>query len=198
MAAKKINLAIFISGRGSNMQALIEACRVDDFPARVALVVSNRPDAGGLAVAEAAGIETTVVDHKKFPDRASFESMLLEVLADKNIDLICLAGFMRVLGAGFIDAVGIPIINIHPSLLPAYRGLHIHERVLADGVPETGCTVHYVTPGVDEGPAIIQKKIPVQPGDTPETLAARVLAQEHVVYAQAIRLLAPQLKLTQK
>lgn len=190
MAVDKINLAILISGRGSNMEALIDACAAPAFPARVSVVISNRPDAAGLAKASAAGIATEIVDHKNFPDKETFEAALRAALEKHPADLICLAGFMRILSADFIARWPERIINIHPSLLPDYKGLNTHERVLADGGLETGCTVHYVIPAMDEGPAILQKKVPVRPGDTPESLAARVLEQEHIVYPEAVRLLA--------
>lgn len=190
MADKKLNLAVFISGRGSNMEALARACAALDFPAQIKLVLSNRPDAAGLASAQAAGLETALVDHKNYPDKAAFERALQETLQGYNIDLICLAGFMRLLSADFITRWPNRIINIHPSLLPAYKGLHTHERVLADGVDETGCSVHFIRPEMDAGPVILQKKVNVQPGDTAQSLAARVLAQEHLAYPQAVRLIA--------
>ncbi len=171
------------------MKALIEACRAPDFPARIAVVISSHPEAPGLEIARAAGIAVESVDQKKFSDRAGFEASLQESLARYPVDYICLAGFMRLLSARFVDAWPERIINIHPSLLPAYKGLDTHARVLADGVRETGCTVHFVTAEMDGGPVILQKKVPVLPGDTPETLAARVLAQEHIAYPEALRLI---------
>lgn len=187
---RKLNLAILISGRGSNMESLIRACAAPDFPARVSVVVSNRPDAAGLSKAVAAGIATEIVDHKNFQDKAAFETALQKALEKYPVDLICLAGFMRILGVDFIDRWPGRIINIHPSLLPDYKGLDTHERVLADGREETGCTVHYVIPAMDEGPVILQKKVAVVPGDTPDSLSARVLAQEHIAYPEAVRLIA--------
>lgn len=171
------------------MQALIEACAQPGFPARVGIVVSNRPDAAGLKIAEQAGIATSVVDHKEFADKPSFEKALGEAIAAARPDLICLAGFMRLLSAGFIASWKDKIINIHPSLLPAYKGLDTHGRVLADGCSATGCTVHVVIPEMDAGPVILQKKVPVLPGDTADALAARVLEQEHAAYAEAVRLI---------
>lgn len=189
MDLKKLNLAIFISGRGSNMEALLAACRAPDFPARPVLVLSNRPDAAGLETARREGIPTAVVDHKIHAGREAFEDALQAELDRHPVDLICLAGFMRILGAAFIGRWPDRIVNIHPSLLPAYKGLHTHERALADGAAETGCTVHFVRPEMDAGPAIIQKKVPVLPGDTAGTLAARVLEREHEAYPEAVRLI---------
>lgn len=185
----KLNLAILISGRGSNMQALIHACARPDFPAQVAIVISNRPAAAGLAVAAQAGVETAVVDHNSYPDKAAFEQALQAALARHDVDLICLAGFMRILSADFIRRWQGQIINIHPSLLPAYKGLDTHARALADGARESGCSVHFVTPEMDAGPVILQKKVPVFAGDTAETLAARVLEQEHIAYPEAVKLI---------
>jgi len=187
---EKLNLAILISGRGSNMQALLEACADPAFPARVAVVVSNRPDAAGLEKAGAMGVATAVIDHKLYPGKPAFEKALHEALAPYNPGLICLAGFMRLLSSDFIAGWQDRIINIHPSLLPAYKGLDTHARVLADNGRETGCTVHLVIPEMDAGPVILQKKIRVMPGDTPDILAARVLEQEHIAYPEAVRMIA--------
>lgn len=190
---KKLRLAVFISGRGSNMAALIEACQQHDFPAEIALVLSNRPEAEGLQKAQAAGLETAIIDHKEFADKAAFEAALLAALSGRNIDLICLAGFMRLLSGEFLRHYPERVINIHPSLLPDYKGLHTHERVLEDGKDETGCTVHIVTAEMDGGPVLVQKKVPVMAGDTPNDLAARVLTQEHLAYPQAVRMMAKRL-----
>jgi phosphoribosylglycinamide formyltransferase-1 len=187
---RNLNLAILISGRGSNMAALIEACRAPGFPAKISVVISNRPDAAGLETARRAGIATEIVDHKKFPDKPAFEAALQKTLERYPADLVCLAGFMRILSARFIDRWPDKIVNIHPSLLPAYKGLDTHERVLADGAAETGCSVHLVTAEMDGGPVLVQKRVPVRPDDTAETLAARVLAQEHIAYPEAVRALA--------
>lgn len=185
-----LNLAVFISGRGSNLQALIDACSNPEFPARIALVLSNTPDAAGLERAQEADIQTAVVRHQDFESRESFETTLLETLTPYNIDLICLAGFMRILTPHFIDHWPQKMINIHPSLLPDYKGLKTHERVLEDGQQETGCTVHYVSPELDSGPTILQRRVSVETGDTPNSLAARVLEQEHLAYPEAIQLIA--------
>lgn len=182
--------AIFISGRGSNMRALVEAAAAPDFPAQIALVLSNRPDAEGLAFAKKHGIATAAVDHKIYVGRDEFEAVIERLLALHRIELICLAGFMRLLTAGFVSRWTGRMINIHPSLLPAYRGLHTHERALADGVAETGCTVHFVVPEIDAGPIIAQARVPVLAGDDADTLAARVLTEEHRLYPQALRKVA--------
>ncbi len=185
-----LTLAILISGRGSNMEALIKACADPAFPARAAVVIANNPGAEGLAKAQAAGVDTAVVDYRAYEDKRGFEQGLTQALEGRGIDLICLAGFMRLLSAEFISGWENRIINIHPSLLPAYKGLNVHERVLADGAEESGCTVHYVIPEMDAGPAIVQRAVPVMPEDTPGTLAARILAQEHIAYPEAVRLIA--------
>ena len=180
-------VAILISGRGSNMVSLIEAARAPDFPAEIALVLSNRPDAAGLEHAKAAGIATLAIDHKAFPDRESFDRALDAALASHDIAFICLAGFMRVLTDRFVERWSGKMINIHPSLLPLYRGTQTHRRALADGVLVHGCTVHFVVPELDAGPIIAQAAVPVVPGDTEESLAARVIVQEHILYPQALR-----------
>jgi phosphoribosylglycinamide formyltransferase-1 len=182
--------AILISGRGSNMRSLIEAARAPDFPAEIALVASNRPDAPGLAHAKHAGIATAAVDHKIYAGREEFEASLQVLLDLHRVELVCLAGFMRMLTAGFVERWSGRLINIHPALLPAYRGLHTHERALADGVKIHGCSVHFVVPGMDEGPIIAQAAVPVLDDDTVETLGARVLEQEHVLYPQALEVVA--------
>ena len=186
----RLRLAVLISGRGSNLKALIDACAATDYPAEIVLVLSDRPGAPGLAHARDAGLETLVVDYRAFPDRTAFDEALHAALLDARVELVCLAGFMRLLDADFVTRWRNRLINIHPSLLPAYRGLRTHERVLEDGVRFTGCTVHYVRAEMDAGPVIIQAVVPVAPDDTPETLAARVLAYEHRIYAEAVRLIA--------
>jgi len=182
-------VAILISGRGSNMASLIEAAQAADFPAEIALVLSNRPDAEGLARAKEAGIATLAIDHKAFPDRESFDRALDAALNEHDIAFICLAGFMRVLTDGFVERWSGRMINIHPSLLPLYRGTQTHRRALADGVLVHGCTVHFVVPELDAGPIIAQAVVPVVPGDTEESLAARVVAQEHRLYPRALRMI---------
>jgi phosphoribosylglycinamide formyltransferase-1 len=183
--------AILISGRGSNMVALIEAARAADFPAEIALVAANLPDAGGLERAKAAGIATASVDHRPFgKDREAFERALDAELQGHGIELVVLAGFMRVLTPWFVTRWQGRMINIHPSLLPDFRGTHTHARALEAGVAEHGCTVHFVVPELDAGPTILQAKVPVLPGDDEASLSARVLEQEHRVYPKALALVA--------
>ncbi|MEK4034356.1 phosphoribosylglycinamide formyltransferase [Methylocystis sp. IM3] len=186
----RLRTAILVSGRGSNMDALIAAARAPEFPAQIALVLSNRPDAPGLAKAKAAGIAVAAVDHKIYAGREEFERSLQIVLDTYRIDFICLAGFMRLFTPWFIGQWRGRMLNIHPALLPAYRGLHTHERALADGVKIHGCTVHFVVPEMDEGPIVAQAAVPVLDGDDAGTLGARVLEQEHVIYPLALRLVA--------
>jgi phosphoribosylglycinamide formyltransferase-1 len=178
--------AILISGRGSNMRALIEHARNPSYPAEIVLVLSNRPDAAGLAFAKENNIACAVVDHKTYAGREEFERSMQVLLELHRIELICLAGFMRMLTPWFIDQWQGRLLNIHPALLPAYRGLHTHERALADGVKIHGCTVHFVSAGMDAGPIIAQAAVAVRDSDTPESLAARVLAQEHAIYPAAL------------
>ena len=186
----RLKLAVLISGRGSNLQALIEACRDPAYPAEIVLVLANEPDALGLERAKAANIPTRVVDHRDFSDRPAFEAALTAAIEAAGARLVCLAGFMRLLGEGFVRRWRDRLINIHPSLLPAFRGLHTHERALAAGVRFAGCTVHFVRENTDQGPIIVQAAVPVLPGDDAGRLAARVLVQEHVVYPLAVRLIA--------
>jgi phosphoribosylglycinamide formyltransferase 1 len=188
MAKKRV--AILISGRGSNMMSLIEAATARDFPAEIALVVSNRPDAVGLERARAAGIQAVAIDHTQFGNRVAFEARLHQTLLDWNIELICNAGFMRMLTGGFVDRWRDRQLNIHPSLLPAFPGLHTHERALEQGVMVAGCTVHFVRLEMDSGPIVAQAAVPVLPDDTAETLGARVLEAEHRLYPHALRLVA--------
>ncbi len=187
---RKIRVGILISGRGSNMVALIDAARAVDYPAEIAVVVSNRPNAGGLALAQRAGIPTVVIDHKDYATRMAFEAKLHQALMDAHVDLVCNAGFMRMLTGGFVDRWKNRQLNIHPSLLPAFPGLDTHERALRDGVRIHGCTVHFVRLEMDTGPIIAQAAVVVEPGDTPDTLAARVLQAEHKLYPHALRLVA--------
>jgi phosphoribosylglycinamide formyltransferase-1 len=189
MARKRV--AILISGRGSNMTALIEAAKDESFPAGIALVVSNEPSAEGLARAHAAGITTAIVDHRPHgKDRQSFERALQAAIEPHAIDLICLAGFMRLLTPWFIGQWETRMLNIHPALLPAFKGLDTHARALAAGVKQHGATVHFVVPEMDSGPIIVQQAVPVLSDDTEATLAARVLAAEHQIYPLALRLVA--------
>jgi phosphoribosylglycinamide formyltransferase-1 len=181
-------VAVLISGGGSNLQALIDAGPVTG--AEIAVVVSNRAEAHGLLRAGHAGIATAVVDHRRFPDREGFEAALGRVLDGAGAELVCLAGFMRVLTAGFVERWRDRMLNVHPSLLPAFRGLHTHARALAAGVRVHGCTVHLVRPELDAGPILVQGLVPVLPGDDAERLAARVLEVEHRCYPRALQLLA--------
>ena len=182
--------AILISGRGSNMVSLIAAARHQPFPAEIALVLSNRPDAPGLDYARENRIATAAVDHKIYAGREAFEAVLQTMLDTHRIELVCLAGFMRLLTANFTQRWQGRMLNIHPALLPAYKGLHTHERAIADGVKIHGCTVHFVVPEMDSGPIIAQAAVPVLDSDTPVTLGARVLAQEHVIYPRALECVA--------
>ena len=189
MSRKRV--AILISGRGSNMAALIEAAQAPDYPAEIALVVSNRPDAGGLALARAAGVTTAVLDHKPFgKDRAAFDAALQAILDQHRITLICLAGFMRLFTAEFTQRWYGRMLNIHPSLLPAFPGLDPHGQALRAGAKTSGATVHFVIAETDAGPIVMQESVPVHSDDTPDTLAARVLEVEHRIYPQALRDLA--------
>lgn len=187
----KKRVAVLISGRGSNMVALIEAARGKDYPAEIALVLSNRPDAAGLTRAHDAGIATAVVDHRQFgDDRAAFERALDDALQKYRIELICLAGFMRLLTPWFIGRWRGHILNIHPALLPQFKGLHTHRRALDAGVKQHGATVHFVVEETDDGPTVLQQSVPILEGDTEEALAARVLEIEHRIYPEALRLVA--------
>lgn len=190
MTEPKKRVAILISGRGSNMSALIAAAKAPDYPAEIVGVLSNRAAAPGLAIAATEGIATASLAQSKFPSRDMFEDVMTQTLESWDTDIVCLAGFMRILGEDFTRRWAGRMINIHPSLLPLYKGLHTHERALADGATTHGCTVHFVTPGLDAGAPILQAEVPVLPGDTPETLAARVLVEEHRIYPEALRLLA--------
>lgn len=181
------NIVILISGRGSNMEALIRARDAGELPVNIAAVISNRPDAKGLATAEAAGIATWVVNHKGFTGREEFDAALAECIDGFAPDLVVLAGFMRILTEGFVRHYEGRLLNIHPSLLPAFPGLHTHQKALEEGVRVHGCTVHFVTAALDHGPVVVQAAVPVLDSDDEETLAARVLAQEHRVYPMAVR-----------
>jgi len=187
----KKRVAVLISGRGSNMTALIEAAKARDYPATIVLVVSNRSDAPGLARAREAGIATALVDHCTFgDDREAFERALDAELAAHRIDLVCLAGFMRLLTPWFVTRWSGRLLNIHPALLPEFKGLHTHARALQAGVKRHGATVHFVVAETDSGPIVLQDSVPVLNGDTEATLAARVLEVEHRIYPEALRLVA--------
>ena len=183
-------VAVLISGRGSNMQALVRACAAPDYPAEIVLVLSNRADAAGLDFAREAGLATVIVSHGDFADRAAFDAAMDAEIRQHGAELVCLAGFMRLLDPDFVDAWRDRMLNIHPSLLPAFRGLDTHARALAAGVKVAGCTVHFVRSDVDTGPIIAQAAVPVLPADTADSLAARILEQEHILYPMALRLVA--------
>ena len=182
------NIVILISGRGSNMEAVVRALDTEQWPARIAAVISNKPDAAGLAFAASRGIPTAVVANKDFATRAEFDAVLQQTIDRFAPDLVVLAGFMRILTAPFVAHYAGRMLNIHPSLLPLFPGLHTHEAALAAGHAEHGATVHFVTAELDHGPVVAQARIPVHPGDTPDTLAQRLLAEEHQLYPHAIRL----------
>lgn len=190
MPQPKKRIAILISGRGSNMKSLVEAARAPDFPAEPVIVISNRPDAPGLAWAKEQGLPVLGLDHKHYESREHFEGQLNAILAMSRVDLVCLAGFMRLMTEGFVETWRDRMLNIHPALLPSFKGLHTHARALEAGVRIHGCTVHLVRPAMDEGPILAQAAVPVLDGDTEETLGARVLAAEHEIYPLALRLFA--------
>ena len=181
------NIVILISGRGSNMEAIVRACASEGWNARIAAVVSNRPDAKGLEFAQARGIPTAVVDHKAFATREAFDAELARVVDGFQPDVIAHAGFMRILTSVYVDRFAGRMLNVHPSLLPAFTGLHTHRRAIEAGCKAAGATVHLVTAELDHGPIVIQAVVPVLPGDTEATLSARVLSREHVIYPRAVR-----------
>lgn len=189
MSARK-RIGILISGRGSNMSALIDACKDPNYPAEIVTVISNVPEAPGLEAAQKAGIVTATVDHKEYPSRKAFEKDLNGALRAAEVEIICSAGFMRLLTESFVEAWRDRQLNIHPSLLPAFKGLHTHERAIEAGVKLSGCTVHFVRTEMDSGPIIAQAAVPVLADDTPEELAARVLTAEHRLYPFALELVA--------
>ena len=181
------NIGVLISGRGSNLQAIIDAIRNGRLEASLAVVISNRADAYGLERARAAGIDTLVRDHKAWPSREAYESVLVEDLRARNVDLVCLAGFMRLLGATFVNAFPSRILNIHPALLPSFPGLHAQRQAVEHGVKMSGATVHFVTTDLDAGPIVLQASVPVLDADTEDTLSARILEAEHRIYPEAIQ-----------
>ena len=190
MSAPRRRTAILISGRGSNMEALLRAMAARDFPAEAVLVFSNKADAGGLALARGAGIETASLSHRDHASREGFDRAVDAVLVEHGVEIVCLAGFMRVVSAWFCERWLGRMISIHPALLPAFKGLDTHARALEAGVKIHGATVHFVVSELDAGPIIVQGEVPVLDGDTPETLAARVLGQEHVIYPKALAMVA--------
>lgn len=190
MTTARKRVVVFISGGGSNMVALADACAAPDFPAEIVAVISDKPTAGGLAKAAERGIATHVFERRAYASKIEHEAAILAALAALSPDIICLAGYMRLLSADFIRPYEGRILNIHPSLLPLFPGLHTHQRALDAGMMVAGCTVHFVTEGMDEGPIVAQSVVPVLPGDTSDSLAARVLTVEHRSYAQALRLFA--------
>ena len=181
------NIVILISGRGSNMEAIVNACQQEGWPARIAAVISNKASAGGLQFAASHGIATAVVDHKAFDSREAFDAELARVIDGFTPDVVVLAGFMRILTEGFVRHFDGRMLNIHPSLLPAFPGLHTHQRAIDAGCKLAGATVHFVTPELDHGPIVAQAAVPVLPTDTEDSLSARVLTQEHRIYPQAVR-----------
>ena len=190
----RLKIAILISGRGTNMEAILNAAKVESFPAEPVLVLSNRPDAGGLNTATAAGLSAVSVDHKPYgKDREAFELAMHAILVKHEIEMVVLAGFMRILTPWFVTQWQGRMINIHPSLLPKYPGLHTHQRAIDAGDAEAGCSVHWVTEGVDEGDVIARSSVAILPGDSAETLAARVLIAEHNLYPDAVALAARQI-----
>jgi phosphoribosylglycinamide formyltransferase-1 len=186
----RLKVGVLVSGSGTNLQTLIDLCATPGFPAEIMLVISNKPDVMALRRAEQAGIPTRVVSHKAYPDRSSFDAAIDLALREHQVELVCLAGFMRVLTTEFVESWHDRLINIHPSLLPSFRGLHTHGQALAAGVRFTGCTVHFVRPELDDGPIIVQAVVPILPDDDEPALAKRVQAAEHRAYPLALRLIA--------
>lgn len=183
-------VGVLVSGRGSNLQALLEACADPAYPAEIVLVISNVAGAPALERAEKAGVPALTIPHKGFPDRETFDAEMDKALKAAGVEIVCLAGFMRLLSTPFTESWRGRMINIHPSLLPSFKGMHTHRRAIEAGVKLHGCTVHLVTPDLDDGPILVQRAVPVLASDTEDTLAARVLEQEHQAYPQALRLLA--------
>jgi phosphoribosylglycinamide formyltransferase-1 len=185
----RARIAVLISGNGSNLQALLDASASPDYPADICLVISNKPDAYGLVRAQNSNVPARVIEHSHFETREAFDAALHEALTEARIEYVCLAGFMRLLTPGFAKAWEGRMLNIHPSLLPAYKGLNTHQRVLDDGGTESGCTVHLVTPELDDGPILLQARVPVLAGDTAQTLQQRIHAEEYRLYPEALRML---------
>jgi len=185
-----VRVAVLISSRGSNMQALVRASQAEGFPAEIVTVLSNNPDAAGLEFARQHDIPAKVINHRDFDNREDFDAAMSDYLAAQKVDLICLAGFMRLLTPDFVNRWRDRIINIHPSLLPAFKGLHVHERAIESGTRFTGCTVHYVRPEMDDGPIVAQAVVPILRDDTTDILAKRILVQEHRIYPLALKLIA--------
>jgi phosphoribosylglycinamide formyltransferase-1 len=179
-------LGVLVSGRGSNLQAIIDAVESARLDASIAVVISNRPGTRGLDRARSAGLDAVLLDHAAYASRAAYDAALVEHLRHRDVGVVCLAGYMRLLGPAFLDAFPNAVLNVHPSLLPAFPGVRAQEQALAHGVTVAGCTVHFVTPDLDAGPIILQSAVPVLPGDTVDTLSARILVEEHRLYPQAI------------
>lgn len=190
MKGGRLKTCVLISGSGTNLQALIDACAAPDFPAEIVLVISNRADAGGLDRARRAGIPTQIIPHKDYSSREAFDVAIDAALRAAGVEFVCLAGFMRLLTAGFVNQWRDRLINIHPSLLPAFKGIDAVEQALAAGVRTTGCTVHFVRPAMDAGPILLQAEVPVNAGDSSETLHDRIRLAEHRCYPEALRLIA--------
>lgn len=190
MQRKRLKTGVLISGSGTNLQALIDACAASDFPAEIVLVISNRADAGGLERARRAGIATRIIPHKEYSSREAFDAAVDTALRTAGVEFVCLAGFMRLLTPGFVNQWRDRLINIHPSLLPDFKGIDAVEQALAAGVNTTGCTVHFVRPEMDTGPILLQTEVPIKAGDTSESLHDRIRQAEHRAYPQALRLIA--------
>jgi len=185
-----MKVGVLISGRGSNLKALIDACAKPDFPAEIVLVISNKADAGGLQIAKDAGITTRVISHKDYDSREAFDRVMDQALRDAGVEFVCSAGFMRILSDEFVEKWRDRQLNIHPSLLPSFKGLNVYARAIEAGCKVSGCTVHFVRAAMDEGPIVAQAAVPILEGDTPDTLAARILEAEHRIYPEALRLVA--------
>ena len=190
MQGKRLKTGVLISGSGTNLQALIDACTAPNFPAEIVLVISNRADAGGLERAKRAGIPTRIIPHKEYSSREAFDAAVDSALVTAGVEFVCLAGFMRLLTPGFVKQWHNRLINVHPSLLPAFKGIDAVEQALAAGVRHTGCTVHFVRPEMDTGPILLQAEVPVEAGDTSESLHDRIRQAEHRCYPEALRLIA--------